>query len=69
MLGCNRSLSSISLLPDTHQMLRQTCRDFAEKELKPIAGALDKAGQYPQEQVCMWWRMKMIYSMHNYSYA
>ena len=50
-VACKRFLSSFGMLPETHQMLRQTCRDFAERELKPIAGALDKSGQYPKEQV------------------
>ncbi|XP_069475881.1 short-chain specific acyl-CoA dehydrogenase, mitochondrial [Ambystoma mexicanum] len=38
-------------LPDTHQMLRQTCRDFAEKELIPIAARLDKEHRFPEIQV------------------
>ncbi|XP_033030769.1 short-chain specific acyl-CoA dehydrogenase, mitochondrial [Lacerta agilis] len=38
-------------LPETHQMLRQTCRDFAEKELAPIAAQLDKEHRFPAEQV------------------
>ncbi|XP_053136464.1 short-chain specific acyl-CoA dehydrogenase, mitochondrial isoform X2 [Hemicordylus capensis] len=38
-------------LPETHQMLRQTCRDFAEKELVPIAAQLDKEHRFPAEQV------------------
>ena len=46
-----RSVSSLAKLPETHEMLRQTCRDFAEKELKPIAGSLDKDHKYPLEQV------------------
>ena len=29
-------------LPETHQMLRDTCRQFAEAELMPIAGKIDK---------------------------
>ena len=44
-----RSMSSSSLgsatfteLPETHQMLRDTCRQFAEAELWPIAGKIDK---------------------------
>ena len=32
-------------------MLQKTCRDYTEKELIPIAGALDKAGQFPAQQV------------------
>ncbi|XP_038619559.1 short-chain specific acyl-CoA dehydrogenase, mitochondrial [Tachyglossus aculeatus] len=38
-------------LPETHQMLRQTCRDFAEKELVPIAAQLDKEHRFPAAQV------------------
>jgi len=38
-------------LPETHQMLKDTCRQFAEAELWPIAGAIDKACQFPAEQV------------------
>lgn len=40
------------MLPDTHQMLRQTMRDFADNELVPIAAKLDKEGKYPKDQVC-----------------
>lgn len=29
-------------LPETHQMLRDTCRQFAEAELWPVAGQIDK---------------------------
>ncbi|XP_034781411.1 short-chain specific acyl-CoA dehydrogenase, mitochondrial-like isoform X1 [Acipenser ruthenus] len=38
-------------LPETHEMLRQTCRDFADRELCPIAAQLDKEHRYPAEQV------------------
>ena len=34
-------------LPETHQMLKDTCRQFAEAELWPIAGNLDKECRYP----------------------
>jgi len=34
-----------------HEMLRQTCRDFAEQQLKPIAGELDREHRYPAEQI------------------
>ena len=33
---------SFTELPDTHQMLRDTCRQFAEAELWPIATEIDK---------------------------
>lgn len=42
---------SMFSLPETHEMLRKTCRDFAENELKPIAGEIDKEHRYPAEQV------------------
>ncbi|XP_012505683.1 PREDICTED: short-chain specific acyl-CoA dehydrogenase, mitochondrial [Propithecus coquereli] len=38
-------------LPETHQMLRQTCRDFVEKELVPIAAQVDKEHLFPAAQV------------------
>lgn len=34
-----------------HQILRQTCRDYAERELAPIAAKLDKEHVYPAKQV------------------
>ena len=46
-----RHVSSLAKLPETHEMLRKTCRDFADKELAPIAANLDKEHKYPQEQV------------------
>ena len=36
------SFYPLARLSDTHEMLRQTCRDFADRELKPVAGMLDK---------------------------
>ncbi|XP_052075075.1 short-chain specific acyl-CoA dehydrogenase, mitochondrial-like [Mytilus californianus] len=49
--GTVRSLSSLAELPETHQMLQKTCRDFADNELVPIAGKLDKEHQFPLEQI------------------
>ncbi|KAL3858431.1 hypothetical protein ACJMK2_013022 [Sinanodonta woodiana] len=46
-----RCLSGLVNLPETHQMLKKTCRDFANNELVPIAGKLDKEHIYPREQV------------------
>uniref|UniRef100_A0A8C7IEA3 Short-chain specific acyl-CoA dehydrogenase, mitochondrial n=1 Tax=Oncorhynchus kisutch TaxID=8019 RepID=A0A8C7IEA3_ONCKI len=48
--GC-RSLSSLAELPEMHQMMRQTCRDYADRELGPIAGKLDKEHLFPAQQV------------------
>ncbi|XP_067684167.1 short-chain specific acyl-CoA dehydrogenase, mitochondrial-like isoform X1 [Haliotis asinina] len=46
-----RSLSSLVDLPETHALLRKTCRDYAENELAPIAGKIDKEHTYPKRQV------------------
>jgi len=45
------SFYPLARLSDTHEMLRQTCRDFADREIKPIAGILDKEHRYPREIV------------------
>ncbi|XP_069789060.1 short-chain specific acyl-CoA dehydrogenase, mitochondrial isoform X3 [Narcine bancroftii] len=37
-------------LPETHQLLRDTCRGFAEKELAPVAAQLDREHKFPAEQ-------------------
>lgn len=34
-----------------HDMLRQTCRDFVEAQIKPVAGELDQTHRYPAELV------------------
>lgn len=44
-------MMSLATLPETHQMLQKTCRDFAEQELKPIAAKIDKEHLYPAEQI------------------
>ena len=41
----------IGYMSETHQMLQQTCRDFADAQLKPIAYDLDKEHRYPAEQI------------------
>lgn len=46
-----RALHNLVNLPETHQMLQKTCRDFADTELAPIAGMLDKEHRFPKEQV------------------
>ena len=32
-------------------MLKQTCRDFADQQLRPIAGDLDREHRFPAEQI------------------
>lgn len=50
-----RSLSQLAELPETHQILRQTCRDYADRELAPIAARFDKEHLYPSKQVSACW--------------
>jgi len=38
-------------LSEEHTMLRETLRDFADKELKPFAGEWDQKHQYPREAI------------------
>lgn len=38
-------------LSETHEMLRKTCRDFADKELVPVAAALDREHRFPEQQI------------------
>jgi len=45
------SQHTFTQLPETHQMLKDTCRQFAEAELWPVAGKIDKTQEFPTEQV------------------
>lgn len=47
-----RQFHALAELPETHEMLRKTCRDYADEVLKPIAGDIDRNHRYPAEQVC-----------------
>ena len=47
----NVGVHPFALLPETHEMLRKTCRDFADEVLKPIAGDVDKHHKYPAKEV------------------
>lgn len=38
-------------LSETHELLRKTCRDFANAKLKPVAATLDREHRYPLEQI------------------
>ena len=51
-----RGMSSLGVntfteLPETHQIMKDTCRQFAETELWPIAGKIDKTCEYPAATV------------------
>lgn len=50
-LGGVRQASALVELSETHEMLRKTCRDFAEAELQPFAGKFDKEGKVPEETI------------------
>lgn len=51
---------STTLLPEDIELLRQTCWDFAENELKPVAGKTDSEHRYPAEQVKMMGEMGLM---------
>ncbi|MFA5897306.1 MAG: acyl-CoA dehydrogenase family protein, partial [Thermoplasmata archaeon] len=34
-----------------HEMIRQTVRDFAEKEIRPIAAKIDQTGEFPRATI------------------
>lgn len=38
-------------LEEHHELIRKTCREFADKELAPIAAELDREHKFPAEQV------------------
>ena len=46
-------LEKMGYMSEEHEMLRETCRDFADTQLKPIAGMLDKEHRFPAEQIAM----------------
>lgn len=39
------------LLTDEHEMIRQAARDFAQKEIAPIAAEFDESGDFPVETI------------------
>lgn len=62
-LKVRRHVSNLAKLPETHEMLRKTCRDFADNELVPIAASLDKDHKFPLEQVrvfFMFWTISLV---------
>lgn len=48
-----RSISSMQSLnfSETHLMLKNTCRDFADNEIAPQAAAIDRGHLFPEEIV------------------
>ena len=46
-----KKYSDWPFLTQDHKMISETCRNFAETELIPIAGILDKEHRFPAEQV------------------
>lgn len=53
-----RYISNSYTLPETHKMLQKTCREFAEKELQPLASKHDKEHLFPKEQVRIYFVFK-----------
>ncbi len=41
---------NLSLAPE-HEMIRQTARDFAQKEIAPIATEFDESGEFPEKTI------------------
>ena len=41
-------------LTDEQRMLRATVRDFAQREIAPVAAELDETGAYPAEPSGEW---------------
>ncbi|MCJ8742369.1 hypothetical protein PDJAM_G00081220 [Pangasius djambal] len=50
VVRCTRCFTQLAELPELHQILRQTCQDYAAKELAPIAAQLDKNHSFPAKQ-------------------
>jgi butyryl-CoA dehydrogenase len=50
-LATQRTYLNWPFLKEEHVMIAKTCRNFAETELIPIAGKLDKEHRFPAEQV------------------
>eukprot|EP00730_Choanoeca_flexa_P010030 TRINITY_DN14879_c0_g1_i1.p1 TRINITY_DN14879_c0_g1~~TRINITY_DN14879_c0_g1_i1.p1 ORF type:complete len:412 (+),score=85.91 TRINITY_DN14879_c0_g1_i1:31-1266(+) len=50
-LKASRSVAHVAQLPEEHQMLKQTCRAFADEILAPQAGDWDKNHTFPKEAV------------------
>ena len=48
--GSSPSGPTLSLSPE-HEMIRQTARDFAQKEIAPIAAEFDESGEFPDATV------------------
>jgi len=44
-------------LSDEHKMIQKTARDFAEKEIKPIAAEFDESGDFPLKTIKMMGKM------------
>src|SRR5947199_9225246 len=50
MNGCSYSRSTMDLdLSNHHELLRRTVREFAEAEVAPVAGELDRTHSVPYE--------------------
>ncbi len=45
------SESALFALSDEHKMIRQAARDFAQKEIAPIAAEFDETGEFPEKTI------------------
>lgn len=46
-----RRYTNWPFLKDDHRMLAEMCRNFADTELAPIAGSVDKEHRFPKPQI------------------
>ena len=49
-----------ALLGDEHRMLRDATRDFAQREIAPVAAELDSSGEFPMKTVRMMGEMGLM---------
>src|SRR3990172_1622399 len=49
--GGNMSGSGLFPMTEEHEMIRQAARDFAQREIAPIAAEYDETGEFPRETI------------------
>lgn len=51
-------------LPETHELLKKTCYDFVENEVKVIAPVIDREHRYPGDLVSISCQIQEIMNKH-----
>ena len=49
--SATRSYTNWPFLKEEHIMIQETARNFADSELAPIAGSVDKAHEFPMDVI------------------